>query len=186
MVYTATTDNAAQRLYLEVYSIIYFIDRHISRIVSEKIGELHMKKKESIMNFKGFFYLLLCLIVLFSCKKISPDAVEFELDYSWGTGLGENQKKPEIRLTGIPSTTKFLEVQLVDLDLSYYNHGEVEKITYVENGVIPYGSLKNYIGPSPPPPPQGHLYEYTIKALDENGVVVGIGKKAKKCCKKNR
>ena len=42
MVYTATTDNAAQRLYLEVYSIIYFIDRHISRIVSEKIGELHM------------------------------------------------------------------------------------------------------------------------------------------------
>jgi hypothetical protein len=28
-----------------------------------------------------------------------------------------------------------------------------------------------------------NLYEYTIKALDENGVVVGIGKKAKKCCK---
>jgi hypothetical protein len=133
------------------------------------------------MNFKGFIFLLLCLIIFCSCEKVSPDAVELELDYSWGTGLGENQKNPEIRLTGIPSTTKFLEVQLVDLDLSFANHGEVEKITYVEDGLIPYGTLKNYIGPSPPP--QGHLYEYTIKALDENGVVVGIGKKAKKCCK---
>jgi phosphatidylethanolamine-binding protein (PEBP) family uncharacterized protein len=108
--------------------------------------------------------------------------VDFELDFTWGTGLGENQKNPEIRLTRVPPNTKFLKVQLIDLDQPYYNHGEVEKITYVKDGFIPYGSLKNYIGPSPPP--QGHLYEYTIKALDENGVVVGIGKKAKKCCKK--
>jgi hypothetical protein len=134
------------------------------------------------MNFKGFIFLLLCLIIFCSCEKVSPDAVDFELDFTWGTGLGENQKNPEIRLTRVPPNTKFLKVQLIDLDQPYYNHGEVEKITYVKDGFIPYGSLKNYIGPSPPP--QGHLYEYTIKALDENGVVVGIGKKAKKCCKK--
>jgi phosphatidylethanolamine-binding protein (PEBP) family uncharacterized protein len=139
-------------------------------------------KKESSMKYILFISLLLSIIVFFSCEKVSHDVVDFELDFEWGTALGENQKNPEIRLTGVPHTTRSLEVQLVDLDLSFADHGEVEKILYSEDGVIPYGALKNYIGPSPPP--RGHMYEFTIKALDEKGVPVGIGKKAKRCCKK--
>jgi phosphatidylethanolamine-binding protein (PEBP) family uncharacterized protein len=138
--------------------------------------------KENPMYHNRSISLLLCFIVLYSCEKVSSDAVNFELDYSWGTELGVNRKSPEIRFTGIPANTKFLEVQLIDLDQKFADHGEVEKIAYVESNVIPYGSLKNYIGPSPPP--QGHLYEYTIRAIDENGVIVGIGKKAKNCCSK--
>ena len=118
------------------------------------------------------------VLLIFSCEKISPDVVDIELDYLWGTQPVENLKNPEIRLTGVPENTKNLEVDLIDLDLPPANHGEEEKIAYNGSGLIPYGSLKNYIGPSPPP--RGHLYEFTIKALDENGVVIGIGKKAEK------
>ena len=135
---------------------------------------------ESRLKFGRLFPLLLYFLFFCSCEKISIDSVELELEYSWGTEPGVNQKNPDIKLSGIPPNTIFLKVQLVDLDLPIANHGEVEKITYSANGVIPYGSLKNYIGPSPPP--EGHRYEYTIKALDENGVVIGIGKKAQRCC----
>lgn len=127
--------------------------------------------------------LLLFLIIFCACEKTSPDLVEFEIDYSWGTGPGENRKNPEIKLSGVPEHTKYLEIQLADLDMSIADHGEVEKILYKESGLIPYGSLKNYIGPSPPP--QGHQYEFTIKALDENNAVIGFGKKTEKCCPKS-
>ena len=129
------------------------------------------------------FLLMLFLAILCSCERTSPDLLEFAIDYSWGTGPGENRKNPEIKITGIPAQTRYLKIQLVDLDMSIANHGEVEKIEYNESGLIPYGTLKNYIGPSPPP--EGHRYEFTIKALDEDGVVIGIGKKSKMCCPKD-
>jgi len=134
------------------------------------------------MKCINYLLFLLFLVIFCSCEKVSIDLVEFEIDYSWGIGLGENRKNPEIKISGVPEHTQYLEIQLVDLDMSIADHGEVEKILYEENGIIPSGSLKNYIGPSPPP--EGHRYEFTIKALDENNVVIGIGKKVKKCCKK--
>lgn len=126
--------------------------------------------------------LLLFLIIFCSCEKTSPDLVEFEIDYSWGTEPGENRKNPEVKISGVPDHAKYLEIQLIDLDMSIADHGEAEKIVYNESGLISYGSLKNYIGPSPPP--KGHRYEFTIKALGENNVVIGIGKKTKICCPK--
>ncbi len=139
---------------------------------------------ENAMKYRySFLFPLLFLSLFCSCEKVSPDAVEIGLEYSW-KGPGENLHNPEIKLTGAPGDTKLLEIQLVDLDLTFANHGEVERIPYDGSGVISFGSLKNYIGPAPPRLEgyKGHLYEFTVKAMDENDVVIGIGKKAKLCC----
>lgn len=129
------------------------------------------------------FCLLFCF--LFSCEKVSPDVKKIDFDFEWGIEPGQNTKNPEIQLKNIPEDTKFLEVQLTDLDLSFADHGKAETVAYYGGGVIPNGSLSNYIGPSPPPGRE-HLYEFIIKALDKNRVVIGVGKKAKKCCQENR
>jgi len=131
-----------------------------------------------------FSLVLYLLLFICSCENISPDAVDITVDYSWGTRPGENRENPEIRLTGVPSKTRFLEVYLVDLDVSFADHGEIEKIPYTGKDFIPSGSLKKYIGPSPPRRNgyAGNLYEFTIKALDENETIIGIGKTAKRCC----
>lgn len=132
------------------------------------------------MKFKIFRISLFGFLLLFyACDKISPDAVSISVDFTWGK-RGENIKNPEIKLMGVPPETKFLEVELIDRDIPPANHGGVERITYDGNGVIPSGALKNYLGPAPPP--HGHLYEFTVKALDAEKVIIGIGKKAKKCC----
>ena len=132
------------------------------------------------MDFRLALFFSVCLLVFWGCEKVSPDIVNFELDFTWGTVPGENRKNPEIKLHGVPTGTTKLQVQLVDLDVSFADHGLEETINYTNDNVIPPGALSNYIGPSPPP--GGHLYEFTVKALDKNGVVIGIGKKAKRCC----
>ena len=128
--------------------------------------------------------LLVCLPLLFACENVGPDAVNLQLDFSWGRHPGENRQNPEIRVTGIPDGTRSLEVQLNDLDVPFPGHGDAEIVPYEGTGVVARGCLKQYLGPSPPRR-EGHAgnrYEFTVRALDENGRVLGIGKRMKRCC----
>jgi len=75
-------------------------------------------------------------------------------------------------------------VELVDLDVPSADHGLPEKIPYDGKGVILRGRLNNYIMPTPPRREgyDGNRYQFTVKALDREGVVIGIGKAVRRCC----
>ena len=101
------------------------------------------------------------------------------IDFEWQQMDKGSQENPEIRLTGVPEDTKRFLVKLVDLNVKGFDHGS----GFVDNdgsGIIARGATKGtYNGPDPPFPDMKHNYEITVKAYDENGNVIGIGKKAK-------
>ena len=73
-----------------------------------------------------------------------------------------------------------LFVGLVDLNVSTYDHGG-GFVDNDESGTIARGTVKgNYNGPASWLPDMIHDYEITVKAYDENGKVIGVGKKVKK------
>lgn len=119
------------------------------------------------------------LIVLFflfaNCSNISPDAVELKVDFSW-EGLvpcvaGGN---PEIRVSGIPGDTKTLVVSLYDHNLS---HGK-KTFAYDGSGIIKKGALDEIEGPCPVFDPG--RYKFKIEAVNENGLIIGIGSKERR------
>jgi len=119
------------------------------------------------------------LIVLFfvfaNCSKVSPDAVELKVDFSWKglvpCAVGGN---PEIRVSGIPNDTKAIVVSLYDNRLS---HGK-QTFTYDGSGIIKKGALDEIEGPCPVFDPG--RYKFKIEAVNENGLIIGIGSKERR------
>lgn len=125
-------------------------------------------------------YIFLILVIFYimviaACEKRSKDVADMGVSFEWNPPEAPLDKSPEIHLTGVPETTHRFLVELVDLDLKPYNHGGGY---YSYNGslVIPVGELDGYYqGPSPPPGVV-HKYQFTVKALDAAGVVIGEGR----------
>ena len=119
------------------------------------------------------------MLFLCSCTNESKNAAQMGIDFEWKQIDKGAQENPEIRLIDVPDGTKRFLVSLVDLNLNGFDHGS----GYVENdgsAIIARGAVKgSYNGPDPPYPNLKHSYEITVKALDEKGTVIGIGKKAK-------
>jgi hypothetical protein len=84
--------------------------------------------------------LIMVLLVLIGCPKVSSDAVELGVDFTWEgfspCGVGSH---PEIRVSGIPDETKVLVVKLTDHGLS---HGK-QSLPYDGSGVIKVLGIKN-------------------------------------------
>jgi hypothetical protein len=116
------------------------------------------------------YILIIVLLVLVSCSKVSSDAVELRVDFTWEgfspCGMGSH---PEIRVSGIPDETKVLVVKLTDHGLS---HGK-QSFAYDGSGIIKKGTLDKIESPCPIGDPG--RYKYKIEALNENGVVIGLG-----------
>ena len=106
----------------------------------------------------------------FGCSNVSPDAVELKVDFTWEglvpCAVGGN---PEIRVSGIPDGTKVLVVSLYDHGMS---HGK-QTFLYDGSGVIKKGALDEIEGPCPFA--DSGRYKFKIEAVDENGVIIGIG-----------
>ena len=121
----------------------------------------------------------LVVIVYCSCADDSEDAAAMGVDFDWQQIDKGSTDNPDILLTGVPPGTQRFLVSLVDLNLKGFDHGS----GYVDNdgtGIIGRGTVKgSYNGPDPPYPSVKHTYEITVKALDEKGAVIGIGKNAK-------
>jgi hypothetical protein len=120
---------------------------------------------------KNIAYILtIALAVLTGCSKVSPDAVELNVDFTWEgfspCGAGSH---PEIRISGIPDETKFLVVKLTDHGLS---HGK-QMLSYDGSGIIKKGALDKIESPCPMGDPG--RYKYKIQALNENNVILGTG-----------
>ena len=84
---------------------------------------------------------------------------------------------PEFKLSGVPKGTATLDFNMVDLDVPGYRHGGA-KVPYqagrntIDCSAVSAAALGGYNGPSPPAG-QVHTYQWTIKALDVNGGVIG-------------
>ena len=121
--------------------------------------------------------ILIALFISFtSCSDVSPDAVELTLDYTWEGFLpcspGTN---PEIRVSGIPDDTKFLLISMSGPKIGM-NYGK-QKIAYVGSDIIKMGTLDEIDGPCDMPINAELLFEYTVEAINEDGVIIGSGSK---------
>lgn len=120
---------------------------------------------------------LLYLMVLYSffsfgCSKVSPDAVDLNVDFTWkGLILCTTGGNPEIRVTGIPDTTRYLMVTLYDHGMT---HGK-QTIEYDGSGIINEGALDQIPGPCPNM--DSGRYKFKIEAVNANRGIIGIGSK---------
>lgn len=124
--------------------------------------------------------IVLPMLGMCSCTNQSKDAAVMGVDFEWQPIDYDSDENPEIQLTGVPDGTVRFLVSLIDLDLKTYDHGS----GFVDNdqsGTIGRGTVKGaYKGPAPWLPGMIHTYEITVRAYDEKGRVIGIGKNAKK------
>ena len=120
-------------------------------------------------------YIIVFVLVLLSffigCSNISSDAVEHQIDFTWEgmvpCALGGN---PEIRVNGVPDATK-------DLVITFYDHDGMghtkQTLRYDGSGIIKKGILAEI--ESPCPFFDSARYTFKVAAVNENGVVIGIG-----------
>jgi hypothetical protein len=110
----------------------------------------------------------------------TQDQISMQVEFTWTTDDECSEVSPEIKVTGIPGTTKTLKVSLTDLDSPDFPHGG-GSVRYDGSNIIPAGALNEYFGPCPPFDDQ-HNYSINVDAIDESGAIVGSGKKTLSCC----
>lgn len=128
--------------------------------IMEKITLKHAISSVFIALFYSFI----------GCSNVSPDAVELTVDFTWEglvpCAVGGN---PEIRVSGIPDDTKVLVVILYDHGMS---HGK-QTFTYDGSDIIKKGALDEIEGPCPFS--DSGRYKFKVEAVNETGVIIGIG-----------
>ncbi|MCX7139354.1 MAG: YbhB/YbcL family Raf kinase inhibitor-like protein [Proteobacteria bacterium] len=93
------------------------------------------------------------------------------VDWEWKVSHRCSPASPALVVSGIPSEAKSLQVAMVDLDNTSFNHGGGSATHSGEASVtIPEGALKSYRGPCPGNFASfGHDYQFTIKAIAADG-----------------
>lgn len=106
--------------------------------------------------------------------KIPKDAAEMTVEFSWEGIAACTHDSPELRVSAVPDATTDLRVRLKDISLPEWNHGGGQ-VKHDGSGVIPAGALK--LGYNGPCQPSGrHKYEFSVMAVNADGVIVGFGK----------
>jgi phosphatidylethanolamine-binding protein (PEBP) family uncharacterized protein len=138
----------------------------------------HPERKLYMGNYR--WLMIFPLLFVFGCAttQVVPDAVELDVKFSWKGIKRCSGYSPEIKVSGIPKGTKYLRVELKDLDVPSWDHGG-GKVAYKGSSIIPAGSLKSgYNGPCPPS--GSHRYQFTVYAVDEKDTIIGVGKATEK------
>jgi phosphatidylethanolamine-binding protein (PEBP) family uncharacterized protein len=106
--------------------------------------------------------------------KIPKDAVKMKVDFSWKGIKACTHESPEIRVSDIPDGTDELRVKLKDITAPAWNHGG-GRIKHDGSGVISADALN--IGYNGPCPSGGrHKYEFSVMAVNAEGIIIGFGK----------
>lgn len=120
------------------------------------------------------------LLTVGACTNEAKNAAVMGVDFEWQPIDKGSSDNPEIRLTDVPEGTVRFLVSLVDLNLNGFEHGS----GYVDNdgsGMIARGAVEgSYGGPDPPFSSVKHTYEITVRAYDQAGRLIGLGKQAKR------
>lgn len=120
--------------------------------------------------------------VLVACRQ-DPSVGKLQIDFEWAKKNECSEVSPEIRITGLPQDAERLKVRLIDLYQPGADHGDWgEPIPVPQDRIIPRGGLRHFRGPCPPKYYGQSNYEFTVKALDNEGTLVAEGSLAKKCC----
>ena len=121
-------------------------------------------------------FLLIILSFLLGCSEDYSNLPQISVDFKWPEA-NTGTISPELILGSVPDHTKSFSISMYDLDHRYTHRGG----TFAYNGsnLIPEGSLKEYEGPYPQLN-SNPRYEISVKALDENGKVIGFGKKMRR------
>jgi len=123
--------------------------------------------------------IVLTVLLVMGCAgaEVAPDAVELGVDFSWKGVKKCSLISPRIRVSNIPVGTVTLAVKLKDLDVPGWNHGG-GTVAYNGNGTLQPGALDNrYNGPCSPS--GSHRYQFSVRAINAEGVVIGMGKSMK-------
>ena len=118
---------------------------------------------------------VLCVLSFFvgcATEKVAPNAVTLGVEYSWKGVTNCSNISPAIKVTGFPKATKSFSVRLVDVNVPTVNHGG-GKIPSDGSGMIPSGAFDDYVGPCLTG--SSHQFRFIVKALDEQGTVIGEG-----------
>lgn len=144
-------------------------------------NDLWWKNKQERTMIKRTLIMAIGVIAFYGCNstKISEDASPLNVSFEWTKKSACSTTSPLILVTNIPKETKFLKVEMVDLDMPTYDHGGGE-VSYDGSNTIKEGALKTYAGPCPPPGVE-HSYEITVKALSaDKKLILGHGKAIRK------
>jgi phosphatidylethanolamine-binding protein (PEBP) family uncharacterized protein len=126
-------------------------------------------------------YMALCIFAVYGCNatKVSENASALDVSFEWTKKSVCSNISPTIIVDNIPKETKYLQVEVVDLNMKSYDHGGGE-VTYDGLNTIKEGALKSFDGPCPPPRTE-HSYEITVKALSaDKKLILGHGKAIRK------
>lgn len=133
------------------------------------------------MKQKSKMILFAIILGVVGCEKVDENVTELNVDFSWGEMKECGSGNPAFQFSTVPVHTKFIKFQMYD-HVYTMDHG---------TAVVPYdgvnefrqGTFPKIVGPCPTSEPG--RYEITIKALDENQIVVGVGSKERYYPEKN-
>jgi hypothetical protein len=132
------------------------------------------------MRHAAILFIVLGIFCL-SCSKEDADSSvpRLEIDFTWPNAEEcFDKRSPEIRIKEVPEGTRAFAVSLYDVSNRREHGGGT--VNFEGKGLIAEGSVKgNYEGPCPPGRGASPDYEMTVKAIDEWGKVLGIGKMVK-------
>jgi hypothetical protein len=97
------------------------------------------------------------------------------LRFSWAGYRACSARSPAFTLSDVLPETAQLAFKMIDRDAPTYPHGG-GTVAYGGKDEIPAGAF-SYKGPCPPSGQQ-HTYEWTVRALDQNGKAIGLANAA--------
>ena len=118
-------------------------------------------------------FCLAFILCICGCEKTSENATDINVEFTWGEMKECGMGNPEVHFNGIPNNTKFLKFEMYD-HVYTMDHGK-KVVPYNGETTFNQGFFPKIVGPCPTSDPG--RYEITIKALDENKVIIGIGSK---------
>ena len=111
--------------------------------------------------------------LLVSLFSIAPAFAQpnITVDWEWKIAHKCSSISPALVVTRLPSTAQSLQIAMVDLDFTSFNHGGGNVAHGGEASVtLPEGALKSYAGPCPPNFASfGHEYQFTVRAIAADG-----------------
>jgi phosphatidylethanolamine-binding protein (PEBP) family uncharacterized protein len=107
------------------------------------------------------------LVALVSLPSAS---LAMSVRFSWAGYQACSTNSPAFNVSDVPKGTARLAFKMVDKNVPSYPHGG-GTVAYDGGREIPAGAF-SFKGPCPPSG-QRHTYEWTIRALDKGGKIVG-------------